>query len=156
MPAAAPQETTERIMYLIHRTRVATADAINAALADLGLNGSQALILETLYELGETSAAELARRCLVSRQALTAPLNELQARGLVRRPDPATNVRVRPTALTTEGRELTKTIRRRVSKVERASLASFGGDEQAGLRSLLTRYAESWEELARGATSTGG
>jgi DNA-binding MarR family transcriptional regulator len=148
MPAAAPQKTTERIMYLIHRTRVATAEAVNAALADLGLNGSQALILETLYELGETSAAELARRCLVSRQALTAPLNELQARGLVRRPAPATNVRVRPTALTAEGRELTKIIRRRVRKAERASIASFDSGELAGLRSLLTRYAEAWEELA--------
>lgn len=143
-------------MYLIHRTRIATADAINASLADIGLNGSQALILETLYELGETSAAELARRCLVSRQALTTPLNELQARGLVRRPDPATNVRIRPTALTPEGRELTKTVRRRVRRVERASLASFGGDELANLRALLTRYAESWEELARCAISSGG
>jgi len=148
MPAATAQETTERIMYLIHRTRIATAEAINAELADLGLNGSLALILETLYELGETSAAELARHCLVSRQALTAPLNDLQARGLLHRPDPATNVRVRPTALTAEGRELTKTVRRRVRKAERASIASFGRDELAGLRSLLTRYAEAWEELA--------
>ena len=148
MPAATPQETTERIMYLIHRTRIATAEAVNASLADLGLNGSLALILEALYELGETSAAELARRCLVSRQALTAPLNDLQARGLVRRPDPSANVRVRPTALTAEGRELTKTVRRRVRKAERASIASFGSDELAGLRSLLTRYAEAWEELA--------
>jgi DNA-binding MarR family transcriptional regulator len=148
MPSATQQETTERIMYLIHRTRIATADAINAALADLGLNGSLALILETLYELGETSAAELARRCLVTRQALTAPLNDLQARGLVHRPDSATSIRVRPTALTAEGRELTKTARRRVRKAERASIASFGSDELAELRTLLTRYAETWEELA--------
>lgn len=131
-------------MYLIHRTRIATADAINAALAELGLNGSLALILETLYELGETSAAELARRCLVTRQALTAPLNDLQARGLVHRPDSATSIRVRPTALTAEGRELTKTVRRRVRKAERASLASFGSDELAELRTLLSRYAEAW------------
>ena len=138
-------------MYLIHRSRVATADAINAALADLDLNGSQSLILEILYELGETSAAELARRCLVTRQALTGPLNILEDRGLVRRPDSVTNVRVRPTALTAEGRALAKTARRRVQKAEQESIARFDQDELAELRRLLTKYAQAWETLAAAA-----
>jgi DNA-binding MarR family transcriptional regulator len=135
-------------MYLIHRTRIATADAINAQLADLDLNGTLALIIETLYELGETSASELARRCLVTRQALTAPLNDLEARGLVQRAEPATNVRVRPTALTQDGIALARAARRRVKKAEQRSLRSFDALELRDLRELLTRYTLAWEQLA--------
>jgi DNA-binding MarR family transcriptional regulator len=143
------QETVQRTMHLIHRAKVATADTVNAGLSDLGLNGTLALMLETLYELGPLSAAELARRCLVTRQALTGPLNQLQARGLVERPESATNLRVRPTALTAEGRALTKVVRRRVRKAERLSIAPFTEAELAALRELLVRYAVSWEELAQ-------
>ncbi|MCP9984811.1 hypothetical protein [Actinomadura madurae] len=63
----------DRLMYVMHRIRVSTADAVTATLADLDLTGTQALILESLYEIGEAGGAELARRCLVSRQALSAP-----------------------------------------------------------------------------------
>ena len=112
-------------MHLIHRAKVATAERINADLADLDLNGTLALLLETLYEHGPMSAAELARRCLVTRQALTGPLNQLQARGLVQRPESATNVRTRPTALTADGKALTKIVRRRVRRAERLSVSGF-------------------------------
>ncbi|MBT2225722.1 MarR family winged helix-turn-helix transcriptional regulator [Nonomuraea sp. NEAU-A123] len=136
-------------MYLIHRTRVATAEAVNAELADLGLNGTLSLILETIFELGETNAAELARRCLVTRQALTGPLNDLQSRGLVQRPEPSTRVRVRPITLTAEGREAAGIARLRVGEAERRSIASFEQGELDQLRRLLTRHAAAWEELAR-------
>jgi DNA-binding MarR family transcriptional regulator len=149
---AIDQQTSGRIMYLIHRTRVATADAINAQLADLGLNGTLALLVETLYELGETSASELARRCLVTRQAVTAPLNDLEARGLVRRPEPAANVRVRPTALTQAGLELAKAARRRVKRAEQESLRSFDPSELRELRELLTRYTLAWEQQSDAAS----
>ncbi|MEU4227561.1 MarR family transcriptional regulator [Nonomuraea sp. NPDC026600] len=136
-------------MYLIHRVRVATAETINIALADLDLNGTLSMLLEVLYELGETSAAELARNCLVTRQALTAPLNELERRGLVHRPEPSTAVRVRPITLTAAGRELAETARRRVREAERRSIASFPPDDLARFRGLLARHAAAWEDLAR-------
>lgn len=146
----ADDTTTSRVMYLIHRARVATADAVGDALADLELNGTLSLILETLYELGEASAADLARRCLVRRQALTAPLNELERRGLIRRPESATNVRVRLIALTEQGRALTEQVRERVQRLEGASLSAFEPAELPVLLELLDRYAGSWERLAGG------
>jgi DNA-binding MarR family transcriptional regulator len=143
-PACA---TSDRLMYLFHRVRVATGDAVAATLADLELNGTLALVLETLYEQGETSAAELARRCLVSRQALTAPLNQLESRGLVRRPEPAPGARVRPTTLTADGRKLAVEARSRILQLEqrsRAAVEEFGVPE---IRTVLERYIASWEQL---------
>jgi len=145
------RETVERTMHLIHRAKVATAERINADLADLELNGTLALLLETLYEHGPMTAAELARRCLVTRQALTGPLNQLQARGLVQRPESATNVRTRPTALTEDGKALTKIVRRRVRRAERLSVSGFDINELETLRELLARYASAWEQLAHAA-----
>jgi DNA-binding MarR family transcriptional regulator len=142
------ESTVDRTLYLIHRTRVATADAVADVLSDLQLNGTLALILESLYELGAAPAAQIARRCLVTRQALTAPLNDLQRRGLVQRPESAANVRVRPTELTESGREVALEVRARIRQLERAAMAEFDPAEVHALRVMLGRYAVAWERLA--------
>jgi len=146
--ASAAGEPADRTMYLAHRARIATAEAVAGVLSDLRLNGSLGLILETLLELGEASAAELARRCLVTRQALTAPLNELQDRGLVHRGESAAGAKIRPVTLTVEGRALTEIVRDRTHRLERAAEREFTDDELATLRILLDKYAVGWERLA--------
>lgn len=146
--APAAGEPADRTIYLVHRARIATAEAMAGVLSDLRLNGSLGLILETLLELGEASAAELARRTLVTRQALTAPLNELQARGLVHRDESAAGVKTRPVTLTAEGRALTEIVRDRTHRLERAAERDLDDDELATLRVLLDKYAAAWERLA--------
>jgi DNA-binding MarR family transcriptional regulator len=142
------EQITDRTMYRLHRARVATAEAVNATLSDLKLNGTLTLVLEALDELGEASAAEIARRCLVTRQALTGPLNELQNRGLVQRPESSANVRTRPVALTALGREVSADVRGRIARLEHDAAAGLTSDELAALRDLLTRYAAGWERIA--------
>ncbi|MEU5095384.1 MarR family transcriptional regulator [Streptomyces sp. NPDC020996] len=137
-------ETTERIMYLLNRIRVHTADVVASALSDLELTGTQALILETLLERGPTSAAELGRRCLITRQALSAPLNALERRGLVSRPRSDVSARQRPSSLTDSGRETAVSVRERVLRLERGSVQSFTAEERAALEELLRRYADFW------------
>ncbi|TVT10175.1 MarR family transcriptional regulator [Amycolatopsis bartoniae] len=139
---------SDRTMNLVHRIRVATGEAVGAMLADLDLNGTQALILETLGETGATSAAELARRALVTRQALTSPLNELQSRGLVARPPGNVNARTRPVALTEDGLALVAALRERMRLIEDSATAGFAAGEIETLRTLLARYATAWEQLA--------
>ncbi|MEO3855446.1 MarR family transcriptional regulator [Acrocarpospora sp. B8E8] len=135
-------------MNFIHRIRIATGEAVSTMLADLGLNGTLALIVETLDETGPVSAAEIARRTLVTRQALTDPLNELQRRGFVDRPPVNANAHTRPVALTDEGRALAETLRERMHLIEDRAISDMTAGEVATLRSLLARYASGWEQLA--------
>lgn len=142
----------DRLIYLMHRIRVSTSDAVGAALADVGLNGTQGLIIESLDELGEVGAAELARRCLVSRQALSVPLDKLEQRGLVTRPASDHSVRVRPVSLTDEGRAVAETARRRVAALESASRESFDAEDLQRFTAMLETYAKFWDDAA----ATGG
>ncbi|GAB2915166.1 MarR family winged helix-turn-helix transcriptional regulator [Streptomyces heilongjiangensis] len=155
MPSEDQQiETTERIMYLLNRIRVQTAEVVASDLSDLGLTGTQALILETLLERGPTSAAELGRRCLITRQALSAPLNALEQRGLVSRPRSDASARQRPSSLTDRGREVAASVRRRVLQLERGSVQSFTAEERATLEQLLRRYADFWSGQAGSPTTS--
>jgi DNA-binding MarR family transcriptional regulator len=140
---------SRRVMYLVHRGQSMSSDVIGAALADLEVNGTLALVLEVLLDEGEISAAQLARHCLVSRQALVAPLNQLETRGLLRRPDPLATARVRPLALTPAGRELAHEVRDLVRRLERMVLDQFSDSELNTMKALLGRYDEAWETLLR-------
>ncbi|WP_432825924.1 MarR family winged helix-turn-helix transcriptional regulator [Dactylosporangium sp. CA-092794] len=141
----------DRLIYLMHRIRVSTSEAVGAALADVDLNGTQGLIIESLYELGEVGAAELARRCLVSRQALSAPLDKLEQRGLVSRPASHHSARVRPVSLTAEGRAVAEVARRRVAALETASREIFGTEDLQRFTAMLERYAQFWDDTAEAA-----
>lgn len=138
----------DRLMYVMHRIRVSTADAVTATLADLDLTGTQALILESLYEIGEAGGAELARRCLVSRQALSAPLDKLEKRALVSRPASHHSARVRPISLTREGRAVAEQVRERVAALEEQSRSPFEGARLDDFKGMLEAYAEFWEQAA--------
>lgn len=140
-------QPADRTMYLVHRARVATGEAVSGVLSDLQLTGTLGLILETLLEVGEASAAELARRCLVTRQALTAPLNELRSRGLVQHAAAGADARTRPLALTAQGRTVTETVSDRTRRLEAAAERELAADEMATLRILLDKYAAGWERL---------
>jgi DNA-binding MarR family transcriptional regulator len=145
----------DRLLYLFHRIRVATADAVANELSDLELTGTHALILESLHELGEAGAAELARRCLVSRQALSAPLDRLEKRGLISRPASDHSARLRPTTLTDEGRAVVATVRSRVGALEQRSREIFDSARLTEFEAMLESYASFWDNALESGTRHG-
>lgn len=135
------------VMLLVHRCRTTAADRMNEALAPWRINATQALVLENLLDLRETSAAELARRCSVTRQALTAPVNALERRGLISRPDTVTADRIRPIRLTSDGREVARAARTAIRDLQSRAAAGISPADLGALAAGLSLLVDGWERI---------
>jgi len=138
---------TLRFIYLVHRGESAASDVITASLHDLDLTGTHGLILEVLNAHPGISAAQVARYCGISRQAVLAPLGYLESRKLVYRNVADPRARVKPLELTGEGSRLAGLARGRVEVLEAQVMSGFSEGERELLRELLARYADSWESV---------
>lgn len=136
-----------RFIYLVHRGESASTEVVSSALTDLELNGTHGLMLEVLGIHPGISAAQLARYCRVSRQAVLVPLGLLESRGLVSKTVMGEKARVKPLALTAEGARVAALVRARVAALEAQVVARFSEGERELLRELLGRYAEAWDGI---------
>lgn len=87
------------------------------------------------------SAAALARACLVTPQAMTVVLRNLQDRGFVERTPHPWHRGVLETRLTAAGRAAFDTADRRAAAIERRIADAFTAAERDTLRELLARFA---------------
>jgi DNA-binding MarR family transcriptional regulator len=98
------------------------------------------------------SNAQLARRALVTPQAMNEVLASLEVRGLVQRKQAAHHQRVLETKLTPEGRRLTVKGDKIVDEIEQMMLSGMSSAEH---RKLLTSVRRAEEFLRAGLAATG-
>jgi DNA-binding MarR family transcriptional regulator len=123
-----------RVSYLVGRLDRVVGRRLAGALAPHELSLQEYTTLSVLRARSGLSNAQLARRSLITPQAMNEVLARLEQRGLVRRhPDPA-HGRVRPAELTAAGKRLLARADRGVDVVEREI---FGGVDRDRLRELL-------------------
>jgi DNA-binding MarR family transcriptional regulator len=145
VPADAPDSiATERVasplvVYLLGRLDRVLRQAIDARVRDHGLTVAQYTALSVLSTGTPLSNAQLARRSLVTPQAMHEVLLSLEQRGLVRRAADVANARVLRTKLTARGRRLLETCDPRIDELEDRMLGGFNDDETHTLRALLSR-----------------
>ncbi|MFX4273884.1 MarR family winged helix-turn-helix transcriptional regulator [Propionibacteriaceae bacterium Y1685] len=125
---------------LIKELQQLVRQAGDAALADVGLSVSQYAVLYALVHEPDLTAAELARRCFVTRQSLGEMVNSLTERGLVSAGEVAG--RSRPIRLTSAGRAKVRAAERRMATVEDQLVAGFSAKEKSTLVRLMERCAE--------------
>jgi DNA-binding MarR family transcriptional regulator len=104
-----------------------------AAVRPAGLTVPQYAALFVLDDQPGISAAELARRCLVTPQTMTTILRNLESAGLVERTPRTTPV----------GRKALDQADERATSVERRLAAEFTPEERDTLRALLGRCSKS-------------
>jgi DNA-binding MarR family transcriptional regulator len=135
---------TPRSTYLVGRLDRVLRRRLTEALAPTGLSLAEYTTLSVLGARGGLSNAQLARRSLITPQAMNEMLARLERRGLVRRrPDPD-HGRVRRADLTPAGRGLLEQADAATAPVEQAMLAGlpaadrrrFGETLGAALRGL--------------------
>ncbi|MEO3796165.1 MarR family transcriptional regulator [Nonomuraea sp. B10E15] len=132
----------ERLGLDIKRAEQALIAAKQAAVRPAGLTVPQYAALFALSDNPGISGAALARACLVTPQAMTVVLKNLEERGLVERSPHPWHRNVLETRLTPAGLAALEAADERAVLIERAIAGEFSAEERAALRALLARCVE--------------
>ncbi|MEV4359565.1 MarR family transcriptional regulator [Nonomuraea sp. NPDC049625] len=132
----------ERLGLDIKRAEQTLIAAKQAAVRPAGLTVPQYATLFALADNPGISGAALARACLVTPQAMTVVLKNLEERGFIERSPHPWHRNVLETRLTEAGRAALKAADERAVVIERAIAGEFSAEEREQLRSLLARSAE--------------
>jgi DNA-binding MarR family transcriptional regulator len=127
--------------YLVKQVQQLLRRACDSELRTSGLSVSQYAVLRELADRPGVSAAELARRCFVTRQSLQDVLAGLRQSELVAVGEP-TRGRARPVTLTAAGRKWLHSAEKAMTRAENRMLAGLGAAEQRRLSELLQRCAQ--------------
>ncbi|MEU4574897.1 MULTISPECIES: MarR family transcriptional regulator [Nonomuraea] len=132
----------ERLGLDIKRAEQELIAAKQVAVRAAGLTVPQYAALFALAGNPGISGAALARACLVTPQAMTVVLKNLEERGLVERTPHPWHRNVLETRLTEPGRVALETADARAVVIERAIADEFDDEERDTLRALLARCGE--------------
>ncbi|WP_198676019.1 MarR family winged helix-turn-helix transcriptional regulator [Kribbella monticola] len=133
----------ERLGSHLKRVEQELTTAKAAAVKPAGLTVPQYAALFVLDEQPGISAAELARRCLVTPQTMTTILRNLESAALIERTPHPLHRHVIETRTTPTGRKALDQADERAAGVERRLAAAFTAEELDTLRTLLARVSES-------------
>lgn len=125
------------LLYLVGRINRVVRRAIDDVVSSHGLSVNQYVTLSVLVRRSGLSNAQLARRALVSPQAMNEVLLTLEERGLVCRRAHPDHGRIRQARLTAKGRRLLARCDAEVSGVEARMVSGLGHRERAVLRTVL-------------------
>ena len=126
-----------RVSYLVGTLDRVLRRRLGDALEPHGLSLPEYTTLSVLHFRSGLSNAQLARRSLITPQAMNEVLRRLERRGLVRRRADPGHGRVRPAALTAAGTALLGAADASVDAVERAMLGGAGAANGESLRAQL-------------------
>ncbi|MCT2588844.1 MarR family transcriptional regulator [Streptomyces sp. N2-109] len=123
----------------IKRAEQALMSAKSTAVKAADLSVAQYAALLVLSQNPGMSAAALARACLVTPQAMTAVLKNLEQRALIKRTAHPWHQKMLETQLTEAGRQAVELADREAVRIERRLAEEFTGEERDTLRTLLSR-----------------
>lgn len=128
-----------RVTYLVGRLDRVLRRRLAEALGETGLSLPEYTTLSVLGARSGLSNAQLARRSLITPQAMNEVLARLERRGLVRRRADPGHARVRRAELTEAGAHLLSQADAATSAVERAMLQGLPAAERKRLGELIER-----------------
>ena len=126
-----------RVSYAVGRLDRVLRRRLGEALEPHGLSLPEYTTLSVLHARSGLSNAQLARRALITPQAMNEVLARLEERGLVRRRSDPAHGRVRPAELTRAGERALAAADAGVDRVERAMLGELSAAERKRLAALL-------------------
>lgn len=139
---------SQRLLVYIKRAEQATQAAKEAAVREVGITAVQQAALSVLSDNPGINPAELARRCLVSPQAMNSLLGRLEARGFIQRSPHPHHGSLVEIKLTEPGRAVFEEADALVAKVEQRLAAGLSEEELATVRDLLGRIAGNAEDMS--------
>ena len=122
-----------QVGYLLKQAQSLLRARMEEALKPLDLTVSQYSCLHSVRREPGISAAALARSVFMTRQSMSAMLQQLLDRELVTRPDQPDSGRALPTELTAEGSRMLDSAQLRVTEVEQRMLSGLSSADRAAL-----------------------
>lgn len=132
----------ETLGYQLKRAEQALHARKTEALRVFDLTVPQYTVMELLLGTPSQSCTHLAREALVTSQTMGGIVNNLEAKGLVRRRVSPDHKRVHLISLTDDGFDLARQAHEVAGAVERDLSDAFSAKERAQLHKLLDRIAE--------------
>ena len=126
------------LVQLIKLAEITTRAALEAEIRPLRLSSTQFLLLVTLDELGEATAAELSRAIRVFPQSMTTLLKNLDDRQWLQRRVDVANKRRMLIRLGPKGKAILQQARERAKVVEQRLTEELGSHSADALRKNLT------------------
>jgi DNA-binding MarR family transcriptional regulator len=132
----------QRVTIALHRASRALSRSYRQALAETGVSYPDYQVLRALVLSGKPytrNPSQIAQECGHTQSTITARIESLEERGLVRRePDPGSRVRVN-VVLTQRGRETWKRAYEDAAEAERSALAVLDDADLRTLDTILSR-----------------
>lgn len=141
----ARSDTERSVGYLVKRVQLVLRRACDAALKPTGLSMAQHVVLRSLADHPDASAAELARLCFVTRQSLADVLSSLRSAKLIELVDAPPKGRAQSLRLTRAGYGRLKHSTEAVATVESNMTQGMSATTRRELGVLLTSCAENLE-----------
>jgi DNA-binding MarR family transcriptional regulator len=126
-----------RTSYLVGRAGRILGEHLDEALAEVGLTLAEYTALSVLRARPGLSNARLARRALVTPQAMHKVVRALEGRGLVARSDANSGGRAREAFVTPAGKRLLAKVAPRIDAAEDAFFAPLGERDRADFERML-------------------
>lgn len=130
-----------RTSYLVGRADRVMRAGLDEALTEAGVTVAELTVLSVLTGRPGLSNARLARRSLVTPQAMHKVIRSLEERGLVSRTSPATGGRSLETVITDAGRRLLGEVEPMVTAAEDAFLAPLDAPERDAFETMLRKVS---------------
>ncbi|MDE2572186.1 MAG: winged helix DNA-binding protein [bacterium] len=123
--------------------------AMDRALAVLGTSAAQRPVLEALWDVGETSPAELAKAARVEGPPMSRMLKRMERAGLIKRREDPKDGRRQLVSLTPKGERLREYLPGVADGVMTKALVRLDPDRLSRLRVDLAALIQAFEEAAR-------
>lgn len=135
--------------YLLRQASAASRQAIERALADLGVTQPQFLVMTMVNAYPGSSSADVARLAMLTPQTISAIVANLERDGRLARTISPEHGRIQRMALTDDGRALLTRCRERTQAVEARLAATLTPEQERGVRRWLVAVATSERAAAR-------
>jgi DNA-binding MarR family transcriptional regulator len=133
-PAA---EMAVHLGYLLKHVQLRFSELGAAALGPVGINGREAAVLRAIDNPHPLAQGEIARRMGIDRTTMVALIDDLQARGFVRRRQDPGDRRKNVVELTDVGQDITRQAAKAGQQVEQTFLSPLSAEEAEQFKKTL-------------------
>lgn len=133
-------EPDGEILWLMKRGFARQRRLVEDAMRANGVTATQAGVLTQLRQSPGLSSSDIARRLILTPQAVVAAVASLEKLALIERTDDPTHGRIRRCFLTDEGERVTKACEASAGEVEVTLLSAFDASQRQAFADLLELY----------------
>jgi DNA-binding MarR family transcriptional regulator len=134
------EDSPGTILWLMKHAFARQRRTVEDAMRAHGITATQAGVLTQLHASPGLSSSDMARRLIVTPQAVMAAVSSLEKLALLERSDDPNHGRIRRCHLTEEGERVARAVERDGQEIEEKLLAAFDDEQRRTYAELLALY----------------